>query len=1309
MAESAAPTGLAMSASTSALGRPTATMGFRPSSGGHARGFVLPKGPTKGPTSPDRKLPSMDRPFTNPNKSELMQLTDFERPATGPSPGGLPMPMSLTASQMSATAQQFGSNGFSPYDENQRLRRELNGMKKRCRQLETELARPLKSRIADMKGAYFPSPTFSIGADDELQVEQPFDWEAEMKRVKKECGARLKEMTAERDEARDEIASVKNSLTEQMVGKSLRDREQKAELMRRQIARRMLNSRLTRGWTCWTDLWRARSFAIKRLRQVAAHLQSPELARAFSFWNWHLEQKVRIKHEKQMAVVEKTLEGKLRQSQFEAGQLAMLKVAHEDEIKALQAQVTEATDALAARERELQEAAGSLGDAADLREELEKAKEKAKAAEEARYELSKEMDSHRQRHESLLQRLLAEQRERLEEECKKLQRQIAMKSEEAGSALSALKESMSAEAAAKAKEERVELLRRQSLRRIKNKDIAAGWAAWFELWSAKTYAMARLRECGNKLHTPGLMVAFGTWAEWWTALKRAELEEKLGSGNDAYAALQAQLEAATAAVEQLSVERNELRTKVTELDGGVSEATRLREEAEAEAKEERVELMRKQAMRRIANKDIAAGWAAWFELWEAKTYAMNKLKQVGNQLHSPLLANAFGYWSAESASEKAEGQYLEMAHKAAGLNGERDSLAEQLARVTAEYEQRLAALEEQRVKDLERQLVALTGTADEQAAMLEEKAKEERIELMKKQSMRRMLNAALSGAWGAWLEMWEAKVYATERLKLCGNRLHAPEKTKVFTKWKDEWRAEASSEEMARLAAQAAGLDGERTSLAEELRLCREELANALLAAAEDKRVALERLTVELSGTAEEVQAMQEAKAKEERIELMKKQAMRRVANRDIAAGWAAWFELWEAKTFAMNQLRETGNRLRNPAKLNAFKGWLEQLEIARQEAKFAELQANASSLDTQLRRAKADKTHMTMVVTARDDEIAELKSKLREAIDDRSAAVAEKAAALGESGDAGDLKAKVEALTAHLAEAERRAAEAEEDGAKQRAHHEALIERLLREQRERFESEKGQSQEVQQEHDEEQKAAFETLAAKLAEKEKEHLEATIEIDRGLEANRQQAKRFEEDKADLQHKMRSERDVMEADYKTEIAKLMAEIKDFQRREQMRLTQPQLAIQKQRTAAGGLANNQLKIYLDEGPDALPIAQQIAAHLRANAARVLDLFREWDTDNDGVVSRAEFHRAMPKLGLDVSEAFLDELFDKWRKDGDADLSKEGGLQYQELATVLRRAGTPSQTKPKLKNALASVKALQSMSAFGSAASGAASRAP
>ena len=48
---------------------------------------------------------------------------------------------------------------------------------------------------------------------------------------------------------------------------------------------------------------------------------------------------------------------------------------------------------------------------------------------------------------------------------------------------------------------------------------------------------------------------------------------------------------------------------------------------------------------------------------------------------------------------------------------------------------------------------------------------------------------------------------------------------------------------------------------------------------------------------------------------------------------------------------------------------------------------------------------------------------------------------------------------------------------------------------------------------------------------------------------------------------------------------------------------------------------------------PIKDQIAAALRSNSTRVIDLFREWDTDGDGEVSRAEFHKAMPLLGLDV----------------------------------------------------------------------------
>jgi len=74
-----------------------------------------------------------------------------------------------------------------------------------------------------------------------------------------------------------------------------------------------------------------------------------------------------------------------------------------------------------------------------------------------------------------------------------------------------------------------------------------------------------------------------------------------------------------------------------------------------------------------------------------------------------------------------------MAQRAAGLDSERSLLREKLASITSEYEARLQRLEEQRVKDLERQMIALTGTAEEQLAMLEEKAREARLELMRRQ------------------------------------------------------------------------------------------------------------------------------------------------------------------------------------------------------------------------------------------------------------------------------------------------------------------------------------------------------------------------------------------------------------------------------------------------------------------------------------------------------------------------------------------------------------------------------------------------
>ena len=90
-----------------------------------------------------------------------------------------------------------------------------------------------------------------------------------------------------------------------------------------------------------------------------------------------------------------------------------------------------------------------------------------------------------------------------------------------------------------------------------------------------------------------------------------------------------------------------LREKITTLDGGLMEAQRLKEEDMAVAKEERIELLRRQSMRRMLNAGLANAWSAWFELWEAKTYAMGRLRECSNRLHKPGLSIAFSAFETE--------------------------------------------------------------------------------------------------------------------------------------------------------------------------------------------------------------------------------------------------------------------------------------------------------------------------------------------------------------------------------------------------------------------------------------------------------------------------------------------------------------------------------------------------------------------------------------------------------------------------------------------------------------------------------------
>jgi len=62
--------------------------------------------------------------------------------------------------------------------------------------------------------------------------------------------------------------------------------------------------------------------------------------------------------------------------------------------------------------------------------------------------------------------------------------------------------------------------------------------------------------------------------------------------------------------------------------------------------------------------------------------------------------------------------------------------------------------------------------------------------------------------------------------------------------------------------------------------------------------------------------------------------------------------------------------------------------------------------------------------------------------------------------------------------------------------------------------------------------------------------------------------------------------------------------------------------------------------------------------------MDLFRDWDENQDGLISVQEFVKAMAPLGLEVTREEATELFDEFDPDG------SGTIEFKELNALLRR---------------------------------------
>ena len=104
-----------------------------------------------------------------------------------------------------------------------------------------------------------------------------------------------------------------------------------------------------------------------------------------------------------------------------------------------------------------------------------------------------------------------------------------------------------------------------------------------------------------------------------------------------------------------------------------------------------------------------------------------------------------------------------------------------------------------------------------------------------------------------------------------------------------------------------------------------------------------------------------------------------------------------------------------------------------------------------------------------------------------------------------------------------------------------------------------------------------------------------------------------------------------------------------------------AARRERLAHAPFSNKAPSKVISAIDPSQPIAEQLKQLLLGQMKRVIDLFREMDTNHDNAISHAEFVKAMDHLGVRVGED-IEELWGEMDKDG------SGEITYHELLAAL-----------------------------------------
>ena len=137
-----------------------------------------------------------------------------------------------------------------------------------------------------------------------------------------------------------------------------------------------------------------------------------------------------------------------------------------------------------------------------------------------------------------------------------------------------------------------------------------------------------------------------------------------------------------------------------------------------------------------------------------------------------------------------------------------------------------------------------------------------------------------------------------------------------------------------------------------------------------------------LEATAREAQEREKAlreKERLERVDMLHRQAGRRILNQRLQKGWGAWTAFHEAKTYAMKRLREAANRLRAAEPSQSFYGWLQVNEMERTAAEFKAQNLAKQSIQTQLLHWQAEATELEGAKKTLGERVRELSATVSE------------------------------------------------------------------------------------------------------------------------------------------------------------------------------------------------------------------------------------------------------------------------------------------------------------------------------------------